>query len=206
MKTMESTAKTIQEALDIVLNEWNVPQDYVEYEVVQEPSKGFLGILGTKKAIVKAELKDISDLVAREFLENLLKTSKINADIKIAKKDGIINIDITGDNASELIGRRGETLDSLQFLTGLVVNKSADRHIKVLINIEGYRERREESLIRFANKMARKSAKYRKTIKLEPMNPYERRIIHSALQGDRFVKTYSEGEEPNRRVVIALKR
>lgn len=205
MKTMESTGKSVEEALDLVLKEWNVSKENVEYEVIQQPSKGFFGLLGTKNAIIKAVLKDISDVVAREFLEKVLKSANIEAQMEVSKKDGVINVDIKGENASELIGRRGETLDSLQMLLGLAVNKSKDKYVKVLLDIENYRAKREESLIKYANKMARQAAKQRRIIKLEPMNPYERRIIHSALQSDRYVKTYSEGKDPYRKIVIEPK-
>ena len=147
------------------------------------------------------------DHFPKSFIETLLKNAKVNADVEVKQEDNLIKVNIKGDEAACLIGRRGDTLDSIQFLTGLALNKiNKDSHTRVLVDIENYREKREESLIRYANKMAREVAKTKKTKKLDYMNPYERRIIHSALQNDRYVITYSEGTDPYRRLVIEYKR
>ena len=136
-----------------------------------------------------------------------LHNAKINADVIATQENNLIKIDIKGKEATTLIGRRGQTLDAVQFLTSLALNKiNKDSHSRVLVDIENYREKREQSLIRYANKVAREVAKTKKTKKLDYMNPYERRIIHSALQNDKYVITYSEGEEPHRRLVIEYKR
>ncbi|EQF07870.1 putative RNA-binding protein [Clostridioides difficile CD133] len=137
----------------------------------------------------------------------MLKNANVDAKVNVSQKDNLIMVDIEGKEAASLIGRRGETLDSIQFLTGLALNKiNKDSHTRVLVDIENYRSKREESLIRYANKVAREVAKTRKTKKLDYMNPYERRIIHSALQNDKYVITYSEGTDPYRRLVIECKR
>ncbi|MDU2660586.1 MAG: RNA-binding cell elongation regulator Jag/EloR, partial [Clostridioides difficile] len=145
--------------------------------------------------------------VAKNFIEVMLKNANVDAKVNVSQKDNLIMVDIEGKEAASLIGRRGETLDSIQFLTGLALNKiNKDSHTRVLVDIENYRSKREESLIRYANKVAREVAKTRKTKKLDYMNPYERRIIHSALQNDKYVITYSEGTDPYRRLVIECKR
>ncbi|WP_028829710.1 RNA-binding cell elongation regulator Jag/EloR [Proteocatella sphenisci] len=157
------------------------------------------------KILKESVIDENSKEMAKKFLEDIFTTLEINAEINISENEGCLCIGVTGDEASRLIGRRGESLDSLQMLTGLAVNRDRDKYVKVLLDIENYRAKREESLIKYANKMARQSAKQRRVIKLEPMNPYERRIIHSALQSDRYVKTYSEGKDPYRKIVIEPK-
>ncbi|OPJ55452.1 RNA-binding cell elongation regulator Jag/EloR [Alkalithermobacter paradoxus] len=206
MRDLQVTGKTIEEAVDKALSELNAKKEDVDIQILEEPTKGFLGIIGGKLAKVRVILKDTPKDIANKFLTEILESMSIEGKINITQEEDILKIDLNGEDTGILIGRRGETLDSLQLLTNLAVNKSSEKHIKVLLDIENYRQRREESLIRYANKMARQAVKTRKDIKLEPMNPYERRIVHSALQNDRFIRTISEGEEPNRRVVISVKR
>ena len=128
-------------------------------------------------------------------------------DIKVTenKEENTMDIELAGEEMGVLIGKRGQTLDSLQYLVSLVVNKYSDEYIRVKIDTENYRERRKETLENLARNIAYKDMRTRKTVSLEPMNPYERRVIHSALQNDRYVTTHSEGEEPYRRVVVTLK-
>lgn len=208
MKTVESVGKTIEEALEKALAELKATLDEVEYDVIEEPTKGFLGILGGKAGKIRVTLKDNSNKVAKEFIDDILKCMNVDLASSVDTEDGTLNIKFDGDDdqMGYIIGRRGETLDALQFLTNLVVNKNSSEHKKVLMDVGNYRQKREESLIRFSMKMARSVVRKKKPVKLEPMNPYERRIIHAALQNDPYVRTYSEGEEPNRRVVIALKK
>ncbi|WAW14913.1 RNA-binding cell elongation regulator Jag/EloR [Peptostreptococcus equinus] len=145
--------------------------------------------------------------IAKEFVIEILKNSDVDAQVDAFIEDKLIKVKISGDEASCLIGRRGETLDAIQFLTGLALNKhNKDSHTRIFIDIENYRSKREESLKRYCYKAAREVAKTKRTKKLDYMNPYERRIIHSALQNDRYVITYSEGTDPYRRVVIEYKR
>lgn len=208
MKTVESVGKTIEEALEKALAELKATLEEVEYDVIEEPTKGFLGILGGKAGKIRVTLKDNSNKVAKEFIDDILKCMNVDLASSVDSEDGTLNIKFDGDDdqMGYIIGRRGETLDALQFLTNLVVNKNSSEHKKVLMDVGNYRQKREESLIRFSMKMARSVVRKKKPVKLEPMNPYERRIIHAALQNDPYVRTYSEGEEPNRRVVIALKK
>ena len=214
-KSLELRRKSQEEAIQKAIEQLNVDKEDIEdikVEVIEEPSKGFLGFIGAKDGLYKItliekqiEIKEID--IAKEFIETMLHNAKVNADVIATQEDNLIKINIKGKEATCLIGRRGETLDAVQFLTGLALNKiNKDSHCRVLVDIENYREKREQSLIRYANKVAREVAKTKKTKKLDYMNPYERRIIHSALQNDKYVITYSEGEEPHRRLVIEYKR
>ena len=206
MRILEVTGKTIDEAINKALSELNVSKDDVEIEVLENPSKGFLGIIGNKEGKIRVIVKETSIDVAKKFIEDILNSMKIDARISVEQNGETIKVEVFGEEAGCLIGRRGETLDSIQFLAGLAVNKNKNNsHIRVLVDIENYRSKREESLIRYAKKAAREVAKTRKAKKLDYMNPYERRIIHSALQNDSYVSTYSEGIDPYRRLVIEYK-
>ena len=214
-KSLELRSKSQEEAIQKAIEQLNVNKEDIEdikVEVIEEPSKGFLGFIGAKDGLYRItliekqiEIKEID--IAKEFIETMLHTAKINADVIATQEENLIKINIKGKEATCLIGRRGETLDAVQFLTGLALNKiNKDYHCRVLVDIENYREKREQSLIRYANKVAREVAKTKKTKKLDYMNPYERRIVHSALQNDKYVITYSEGTDPYRRLVIEYKR
>jgi len=206
MKSVEKIGKSKEEAIELALKELNAEKDDIEIEVLEEGSKGFLGFLGAKDFKIRATLKDNYEKTTRNFLNDIFDALDIIADINLNLKGDTLKVSVIGDSAGQLIGRRGESLDALQLLLGLAVNKKRDGYIKVLLDIENYREKREESLVRYANKMARTAVKQRRNIRLEPMNPYERRIVHSALQSDSYVTTYSEGEEPFRKVVISVKK
>lgn len=206
MSLIETTGKTVEEAIEMGLTELKKSKEQVKIEILEKPTKGFLGILGSKMARVKLTVVDHPEEDAKNFLTDVMKSMGIEAEIKVQLVEDNLNIQLEGPNMGVIIGRRGQTLDSLQYLVSLVVNKNRENYLKVFIDTENYREKREETLIRLANKMARKAKKIGKTVVLEPMNPYERRIIHSALQGNPFVQTYSEGDEPFRKVVITLKK
>lgn len=206
-KKIKIKSKSQEEAVKKALLDLNVSEEDIEVVELEAPSKGFLGFIGSKEGLYEITVIERETDVAKSFIETLLKNAKVNADVEVKQEDNLIKVNIKGDEAACLIGRRGDTLDSIQFLTGLALNKiNKDSHTRVLVDIENYREKREESLIRYANKMAREVAKTKKTKKLDYMNPYERRIIHSALQNDRYVVTYSEGTDPYRRLVIEYKR
>lgn len=206
-KKIKIKSKSQEEAVKKALLDLNVSEEDIEVVELEAPSKGFLGFIGSKDGLYEITVIERETDVAKSFIETLLKNAKVNADVEVKQEDNLIKVNIKGDEAACLIGRRGDTLDSIQFLTGLALNKiNKDSHTRVLVDIENYREKREESLIRYANKMAREVAKTKKTKKLDYMNPYERRIIHSALQNDRYVITYSEGTDPYRRLVIEYKR
>lgn len=207
MKTIEMTGKTVEEALKHALDELNLTKDKVDVEVIDEGSKGLFNLIGTKPAKVKVTAKPDSLDDAKTFLVSVLRSMDINADIDIKEENDIININLKGPKMGLVIGYRGETLDSLQYLVSLVVNKNHENSYKrVVLDAENYRQKREETLIKVAQKTAYKVKKSGRPYKLEPMNPYERRIIHSALQEYTDIKTYSEGEEPFRRIIISLKK
>lgn len=153
------------------------------------------------------EIKGIED-AAREFLDSVFKAMEVPVEITIVyqKNTGNLDIDFSGADMGMLIGKRGQTLDSLQYLTSLVVNKGQEHYIRVKLDTENYRSRRKDTLENLAKNIAYKVRKTRKPVALEPMNPYERRIIHSVLQGNKYVETYSEGSEPYRHVVVTLKK
>ena len=207
-KKIEIKSKTKEEAIQTALLKLGVEEKDIEVNVIQNPSKGFLGLIGAKDGIYEITVIKKEEIeIAKEFIENILIKSKINAKVNAIQEDNLIKISIEGKEATCLIGRRGETLDAVQFLTGLALNKiNKDSHMRVLVDIENYRSKREESLVRYARKVAREVAKTRRTKKLDYMNPYERRIVHSALQNDKYVITYSEGTDTYRRLVIEYKR
>lgn len=207
MKTIEMTGKTIEDAVKNALNELKVTEEKIEYEVLEEGSKGLFKLLGAKPAKIRVKVKRDYIYEAKTFLREVLNTMGIKSEIRIKEENDAIRISLTGPDMGILIGYRGETLDSLQYLVSLVVNKGHETAYKrVVLDTENYRSKREETLKRLAQKVAGTVRRTGKLIRLEPMNPYERRIIHSALQEDRFVQTYSEGDEPYRRVVVDLKK
>lgn len=208
MKFVVKTSKTVEEALKEALVELNAAEKDVEVEIIEEPSKGLFGIIGTKEAKIKVTLKNDPEEIADKFLENVLKGMGIVALQDVVLKGDTLHVDINHISSSDmgiLIGKRGNTLDSLQYLLSLAVNKDRDEYLKVVLDTEGYRQKREETLKKLAKKMADKALYSKRPVELEPMNPYERRIIHSALQNVNGVSTYSEGTEPYRRVVIINK-
>lgn len=250
MEWVEFTGKSVDEALDRALDQFETSSDQVDYEVIEKESNGLLGLFSRpakirvrlkeqeqEEEIVKpsavqkvvetnpvveekveeqpeekipAEPVDESLLVktAEDFLSKVCDKMGIDAKFEIScvSEDCRIDINIVGNDMGLLIGKRGQTLDSLQYLTSLVVNKESGTYYKVKLDTENYRARRKETLENLARNISSKVKKTKKSVALEPMNPYERRIIHSALQNDKYVETYSEGEEPNRKVVVAMKK
>ena len=207
MKTIEMTGKTVDEALKNALRELNLTEDKVEFEVLEEGNKGLFNLIGSKPAKIKVTVKRDPALECKNFLTNVLSSMGVTADIEVREEKETIFINLSGPKMGLVIGYRGETLDSLQYLVSLVVNKNHDvPYKKVVLDTESYRSKREETLKRVAQKTAYKVKKTGRPYKLEPMNPYERRIIHSALQNYNDISTYSEGEEPFRRIVVSLKR
>ena len=207
MEYKEFTAKTVDDAITDACMAFSVTSDKLDYEVVLEGSNGFLGI-GSKNAVIKAKVKEAIDDKVVCFLNDVLAAMELDAKVEAkfdeAKRE--MDIDIVGDDMGVLIGKRGQTLDSLQYLASLVCNKETDDYIRVKVDTENYRERRKETLENLAKNMAFKVKRTKKAVSLEPMNPYERRVIHSALQDDKYVTTHSEGDEPFRHVVVTLKK
>ena len=206
MDYIEVSAKTVNDAITEACQKLSVTSDKLEYEVVEEGTSGFLGI-GSKPAVIKAKVKSSVLDIAKTFLNEVFEAMGLTVVITIKYDDieNFMDIDLSGDEMGVLIGKRGQTLDSLQYLTSLVVNKEAENYIRVKVDTENYRKRRKDTLENLAKNIAFKVKRTKRTLSLEPMNPYERRIIHSTLQGDKYVTTHSEGEEPFRRVVVTLK-
>ena len=207
MEYIQISAKTVNDAITEACQKLGVTSDKLDYQVIEEGSNGFLGI-GAKPAVIKAAVKFSIEDNAKNFLKDVFEAMKITVVINV-KYDEIgrtMDIDLSGDEMGILIGKRGQTLDSLQYLVSLVVNKGEEEYIRVKVDTENYRQRRKETLENLAKNISYKVKRTKRPVSLEPMNPYERRIIHSALQNDRYVTTHSEGDEPFRRVVVTLKR
>ena len=207
MEFIEVSAKTVGDAITDALVRLGVTSDQLEYEVVNEGSTGFLGF-GSKPAVIKARKKYSPEENVREFLTNVFDAMHLDVEIvsKYDEENGLIDVEFKGNEMGVLIGKRGQTLDSLQYLTNLAVNKQTDHYVKVKLETEDYRKRRKDTLENLAKNISYKVKRTKRPVALEPMNPFERRVIHSALQNDRFVSTHSEGEEPYRHVVVTLKR
>lgn len=230
----EYRGKTVDDAITNACEALTVTSDKLEYEVIEKGSAGILGF-GSKDAVIKARIKNDSVVVEnkevketekkekkefkvnsdsdvkpaqdpKEFLENVFKAMDMEVEITSVQKGNEINIELAGPDMGVLIGKRGQTLDSLQYLTSLVVNKGTSEYIRVKVDTENYRKRRKDTLENLAKNLAYKVKRTKRSVSLEPMNPYERRVIHSALQNDKYVSTHSEGEEPYRRVVITLNK
>ncbi len=236
MEYREFSAKTVEDAITSACQEFLVTSDNLDYVVVEEGSTGFLGIGSKPaviKARAKEESLEAIDFVseavtevkatvvkkeascetcvcevAKDFLADVFEAMNMNVtiDVKLNKEESSLDIDLSGDEMGVLIGKRGQTLDSLQYLVSLVVNKKKEEYLRVKIDTENYRQRRKDTLENLAKNIAYKVKRTKRSVSIEPMNPYERRIIHSALQNDRYVTTPSEGEEPFRRVVVSLKK
>ena len=228
IKTLEMTGRTEDEALAAALAQLGMDRDDVSVEIVERAKSGFLGI-GASPAVIRVsyeaedEPQAVPELSAQEpvvnadepaeyaairkFLSGLLEKMGVKAEISISLRDnGGINVNLSGNAMGAIIGRRGETLDAIQHLTNYVVNRGSDKHLHISVDAESYRSKREESLIHLAEKMAAKAVKYKRSMALEPMNSYERHVIHTALQDYEGVSTSSTGTEPNRRVVVSYEK
>lgn len=235
MEMITVSAKTVDEAITKAAIQLEISSDKLEYEVVEKGSSGFLGI-GAKPAVIRARKKEeskkeeavqtvVSKAVSKpvtadhtldgsieenikNFLGQIFKSMNMDVELTVTmnEKEKELSVNMAGEGMGILIGKRGQTLDSLQYLVSLVANKNSDGYIRVKLDTENYRERRKETLEVLAKNIAYKVKRTKRPVSLEPMNPYERRIIHSALQNDKYVVTRSEGEEPFRHVVICLKR
>ncbi|MFZ5641151.1 MAG: RNA-binding cell elongation regulator Jag/EloR [Bacillota bacterium] len=206
MKEIEKSGKTVEEAVATALAELGLKEDQVTVEVLEESSKGIFGIIGSKAARVKVTEKESPVSKAKKFLSEIFEKMGLNVDITAREVEEYTVLDISGPDLGILIGRRGDTLDAIQYLTNLVANKNIEKRVKIIVDVEGYRKRREETLHKLAFRLAEKAMRKGQDVVLEPMNPHERRVIHTALQGHRDVFTYSEGEEPYRKIVIAPKK
>lgn len=204
MKSTEAKGKTVDEAIFNGLNELGLSIDEVKIQILEEGSRGFFGI--GKNAKVLLTVNEGLQKKAESFLSGVLNHMGLNSQLVTREDDEHLQIEIISKTIGMLIGRRGETLDALQYLTSLVVNKDNAAYKKVMLDTEDYRKKREETLVKLAKRLAQKTKKMGTRTVLEPMNPYERRILHATLQSDPAIETYSEGEEPFRRVIIDLKK
>ena len=225
MEYVEFTGKTVDDAITEACQNFTVTSDRLEYEVIERGTAGIFGF-AAKPAIIKARVFDpnapkeeapkavevsteenkVSDNIPaadpREFLNKVFEAMNMKVDVSVETVDNEMNIELSGSDMGVLIGKRGQTLDSLQYLTSIVVNKGQKEYIRVKVDTENYRSRRKETLENLAKNLAYKAKRTKNPVSLEPMNPYERRIIHSALQNDKYVSTHSEGEDPYRKVII----
>lgn len=207
MDYIEISAKTVDDAITEACQKFTVTSDKLEYEVIDEGKTGLLGI-GARPAVIKVRVKCSVEDKAKDFLKDVFAAMNITvvADIAYNEEENSMDIELSGDEMGILIGKRGQTLDSLQYLVSLVVNKDTENYIRVKVDTENYRKRRKDTLENLAKNISYKVKRTKRPVSLEPMNPYERRIIHSALQNDKYVTTYSEGDEPFRHVVVVLKK
>ncbi|MGI6119619.1 MAG: RNA-binding cell elongation regulator Jag/EloR [Desulfosporosinus sp.] len=203
MKVVERTGKTIEEAIVAGVLELGVDRNRVNIEVLEEPTKkGLFGLFGTSLARVRISYEDDPGVLAEDLIHKICKAMGVTVNTKVSKDGEYWHIDITGPDLGILIGRRGDTLDALQYLTNIAVSRKLSERVRLIVDVEGYRLRREETLVRLARRLSEKVKRTGTRVILEPMNPYERRIIHTSLQNETKISTISEGSDPYRHVVI----
>ena len=207
MEFVEFSAKTVDDAITEALIKFGTTSDQIDYEVIEKGSSGFLGF-NSKPAVIKARKKFTVEDYAVEFLEKVFHAMDMQVEIIVNhnEESHVLEVELKGDDMGILIGKRGQTLDSLQYLANLAVNKQSDNYVKVKLDTEDYRKRRRDTLENLARNIAYKVKRTKRPVSLEPMNPFERRVIHSALQNDKYVATHSEGDEPYRHVVVTVKK
>ena len=198
-RVIEVTGKDIEEAKKLALSQLDLPQERVIFEVLEEPSKGFFGLIGAR--VAKTPLEK-----GQEFLKKIFKSMHKDIQIECIEEDINYKFNLIGDDLGVLIGKHGQTLDSLQYLTNMAANKNVTgARVRIVLDVENYRKRREETLCQLAERLANKARKYRTKVVLEPMNRHERKIIHMALQDYVDIITYSDGVEPHRKIVVDIK-
>ncbi|CAM5798108.1 MULTISPECIES: RNA-binding cell elongation regulator Jag/EloR [Brevibacillus] len=205
MKKVVATAKTIDDAVQKALEELSVPREKVSVRILEEPSRGLFGLIGSRDAKVEVEVQFDPVDQGLAFLQDVLANMNVDARVEMRRGEEGMLFDIQGANLGIIIGRRGQTLDSLQYLVNVVANRHADKHVRIVLDAENYRQRRKETLEQLAERVSRKALAMKRSVRLEPMSAAERKVIHSFLQKRTDVVTYSEGEEPNRYIVIAPK-
>jgi len=205
MDLIKQEAKTVEEAIRLALEKLDINDDEAEIEVIDEGSRGLLGLIGTRNAIVEVKPKVNPVKIGMEFLEEMFDNMPVEASIELIEEETNkeqVMYNIRSKDLGIIIGHRGETLDAIQYLTSLIVNKRTEAYYRVLIDAEGYRDKRKKTLERLAKRLADKAISTGRKVMLEPMPPHERRIIHMTLRKDNRVNTYSEGREPFRKVMI----
>ena len=207
IKSIEVSGKTEEEAIERALQQLELSRDDVSVEILERAKSGFLGLKSSPAIVrIQYEAKEERTEQVETFLAGLFERMGVEVDMDISENDNALNVVLTGKEPGTLIGRRGETLDAVQHLTNYVINRGSSSRIRVNLDAENYRQRRNDTLESLAAKTAEKVAKYRRNMTLDPMNAYERHIIHAALQSHTSVSTYSVGSEPNRRIVVAYGR
>ncbi len=206
--SVEKTGKTIDEARQAALQELGVPEDRVKFEILEEPSKGFLGFIGGREARIRVTVLELSPLdKAVDFLQNIFRQMQLDVQLEKKETEEHIVLNLVGEHLGILIGKHGQTLDALQYLVNLAANRGIEENrTHIILDVEHYRERREETLQHLAHRLAEKVKRSGRRIMLEPMNRHERKVIHMALQNNPVITTYSAGEEPYRKVVIEYRR
>jgi len=202
VREVTASGQTVEEAIQSALEQLNITQEEANIEVIDEGKKGFLGLFGSSISVVKVKEKTNRIEETEQYLNNIMKHLELDISIEKEIEDQHVTFNLTGDKIAILIGKRGKTLNALQYLTHLVLNKKNEEYYKVTVDAEGYRERREEVLVELAHKMAEKALYLKRKVMLEPMPAYERKIIHSTLQERNDVTTYSDGIEPHRSIII----
>jgi spoIIIJ-associated protein len=207
MEIIEKTGKTVEEALEAALAELGVDRDQVEYKVVEAPSKPLFGLLGGREAKVEVVLKKVNPVdTARAFLEKVTRAMGLTVSMSVSEDEDCVTINLRGEDLGLLIGKHGQTLDALQYLMNLVAQRDARDRLRIVLDIEDYRKRRAETLEQLALRLADRAKRSGERVVLEPMTPHERKIIHMSLQSDSRIETFSEGQEPFRRVVITVRK
>jgi spoIIIJ-associated protein len=206
VKQVTATGQTVEEAVKSALAQLQISKDRTDIDIIDEGKKGFFGIFGTRPAVVKVTV--IIDPIeeAKKFLTHVSEQMGAPAEIEIKREGKHVHLILTGEKIALLIGKRGQTLNSLQYLTQLVLNRFSNQYLTVILDAEDYRKRRNDTLIQLAHRLAQKAVKSGKDVTLEPMPSYERKVIHAALSDNKRVKTLSDGSEPHRFIVISPTR
>lgn len=205
MKKLLASGKSVEEAIQNGLAQLGVSKDRVNVTVLEQPSKGLFGLIGARDAKVELTLQPDGIEEAISFLREVSAAMELTVNVERLDDEDAVRINLTGSDLGILIGRRGQTLDSLQYLANIVANRHSNRHLRIVLDAEQFRERRRQTLEALSDRMATRAIRSRKEIMLEPMTSQERKIIHAWLQANPDVRTYSQGDEPNRRIVIAPK-
>jgi len=207
MNEYEASGRTVEEAVEIALEELGIKKENADIDIKEEPTQGILGILGNKTARVLVKPIKTPEEFMQSYLQEMLNYMEVEGNVTVTEDSEKIKAEIYGKNAGILIGRRGRVLSDLQYLISVVMRRQYFKLRKmIVIDVENYRDKREKTLSQLARNVAQKVSKENIEQSLEPMNPQERRIIHLALKDFRGVTTYSSGEEPNRKVVVAPDR
>ncbi|ENH98447.1 SpoIIIJ-associated protein [Gracilibacillus halophilus YIM-C55.5] len=205
MRTVTATGQTVDEAVQSALQQLNITEDQAVVDVIDEGKRGIFGLFGSKLAIVKVTQEDDPIEKAKVYLKNMIDQFDINVHIDTSVEGNVITFSVSGEDIAVLIGKRGQTLNAMQYLTQLALQSYAHTHYTVMLDAEGYRHRRKETLIQLAHRLADRSIQSNRKVMLDPMPSFERKIIHTALQDESHVMTNSDGVEPNRYVVIQPK-